>query len=65
MRKFSIPEPYEQLKVVTRGRRLSAQVYQEILQELRRPTEAMQELNELTPAKYIGYATALAKRSEH
>ena len=65
MRKFSMPEPYERLKAVTRGRRLSAQVYQEILQELQLPAEAMQELNELTPAKYIGCAPELAKRSEH
>jgi adenylosuccinate lyase len=65
MRKFSMPEPYERLKAVTRGRRLSAQVYQEILQERQLPAEAMQELNELTPAKYIGCAPELAKRSEH
>ena len=65
MRKFSMPEPYERLKAVTRGRRLSAQVYQEILQELQLPAEAMQELKELTPAKYIGCAPELAKRSEH
>ena len=65
MRKFSMPEPYERLKAVTRGRRLSAQVYHEILQELELPAEAMQELNELTPAKYIGCAPELARRSEH
>ncbi len=65
MRKFSMPEPYERLRAVTRGRRLSAQVYQQILQELQLPAGAMQELNELTPAKYIGCASELAKRSEH
>ena len=65
MRKFSMPEPYEQLKAVTRGQRLSAQLYQEILQELQLPSEAMKELKGLTPAKYIGCAPKLAKRSDH
>ena len=55
MRKFAMPEPYEQL-AVTRGRRLSAEIYQEILQELQLPDAAMQELKDLTPASYIGCA---------
>lgn len=61
MRKFSMPEPYEQLKAATRGRRLSAEVYQEILQELHLPEAAMQELKDLTPAHYVGIAAALAR----
>ena len=47
MRKFAMPEPYEQLKAVTRGRRLSADIYQEILRELQLPDAA--ELEHLTP----------------
>jgi len=59
MRKYAMPEPYEQLKAATRGRRLSAQVYQEILQELHLPEAAMQELRDLTPARYTGIAATL------
>lgn len=62
MRKFGMPEPYEQLKAVTRGRRLSAEVYQDILRELALPDAAMQELAHLTPADYIGVAAALARK---
>ena len=62
MRKFAMPEPYEQLKAATRGRRLSADVYQEILQELQLPDAAMQELKNLTPAGYIGCAAELTRR---
>ena len=62
MRKFAMPEPYEQLKAVTRGRRLSAEIYQEILQELQLPDAAMQELKDLTPATYIGCAPELTRR---
>ena len=53
---------YEQLKAVTRGRRLSAEIYQEILQELQLPDAAMQELKDLTPATYIGCAPELTRR---
>ncbi|NCF76836.1 MAG: adenylosuccinate lyase [Proteobacteria bacterium] len=62
MRKFAMPEPYEQLKAVTRGRRLSADIYQEILEELQLPDAAMQELKNLTPARYIGCAAELTRR---
>ena len=62
MRKFAMPEPYEQLKAVTRGRRLSAEIYQEILQELQLPDAAMQELKDLSPASYIGCAAELTRR---
>lgn len=62
MRKFGMPEPYEQLKSVTRGRRLSADIYQDILQELQLPEAAMEQLRTLTPAIYIGCATDLTRR---
>lgn len=62
MRKFAMPEPYEQLKAATRGRRLSAEVYQEILLELNLPAAAMQELQDLTPAHYVGIAATLAQK---
>jgi adenylosuccinate lyase len=62
MRKLGMPEPYEQLKAVTRGRRLSAEVYQEILIELNLPEAAIEQLRDLTPAAYIGDASALTRR---
>ena len=62
MRKLGMPEPYEQLKAVTRGRRLSAEVYQEILIELNLPKAAIEQLWDLTPAAYIGDASALTRR---
>ena len=62
MRKLGIPEPYEQLKALTRGRRLSAEVYQDILIELNLPVRAIEQLRDLTPAAYIGDASALTRR---
>lgn len=62
MRKFAMAEPYELLKTVTRGRRLSEENYQEILVELALPELAMHALKDLTPSSYTGCAAKLARR---
>jgi adenylosuccinate lyase len=62
MRKFAMAEPYELLKTVTRGRRLSEENYQEILVELALPELAMHALKDLTPSNYTGCAAKLARR---
>ena len=62
MRKFAMAEPYELLKTVTRGRRLSEENYQEILVELALPELAMHALKDLTPSNYTGFAAKLARR---
>ncbi len=61
MRRYGLPEPYEQLKRATRGRQLDATLYQEILQTLGLPPAAKAELERLTPAEYIGLAPLLAR----
>lgn len=62
MRKYGIAEPYEKLKAATRGRRLSAPLFAELLTELQLPAAAVAELRDLTPDNYIGVATALAEK---
>ena len=62
MRKFAMAEPYELLKTVTRGRRLSKENYQEILVELALPEPAMHALKDLTPSNYTGCAAKLARK---
>ena len=62
MRKYGMSEPYEQLKAVTRGRSLNAQLFLEILDELKLPEAAQAELRDLRPESYIGIASELAKR---
>ena len=62
MRKYGMSEPYEQLKAVTRGRSLNAQLFLEILEELKLPEAAQAELRDLRPESYIGIASELAKR---
>jgi adenylosuccinate lyase len=62
MRKYGMNEPYEQLKTVTRGRSLNAELFLEILEELELPDAAQAELRDLRPDTYIGIASELAKR---
>ena len=62
MRKYGMNEPYEQLKAVTRGRSLNAELFLEILEELKLPEAAQAELRDPRPETYIGIASELAKR---
>jgi adenylosuccinate lyase len=62
MRKHEIAEPYEKLKAATRGRRLSADLFAQLLTELELPDSAVQELCHLTPELYIGMAADLARK---
>ncbi len=62
MRKHGIAEPYEKLKAATRGRRLSAGLFAQLLTELELPESAVEELRHLTPALYIGMAADLARK---
>ncbi|HXS02874.1 MAG TPA: adenylosuccinate lyase, partial [Rhodanobacter sp.] len=61
MRRYGLPEPYEQLKALTRGRGITKESMREFIGGLDLPAETKQCLLELTPASYIGLAEALAK----
>ena len=62
MRAAGSEEPYERLKALTRGRRLDATVYRELLSQLTLPDAARRTLEQLTPASYSGYAAQLARQ---
>jgi adenylosuccinate lyase len=61
MRRYGCPEPYEQLKRLTRGQQMDAELYHEVLAGLDIPAAAKTELEALTPSTYIGIAAKLAK----
>ncbi|MFK7913620.1 MAG: adenylosuccinate lyase [Pseudomonadales bacterium] len=63
MRRFGMSEPYERLKAATRGRKLDQASYAALLAELDLPPEAQALLDGLTPADYIGNASATARQS--
>ena len=62
MRRFGLPEPYEQLKNFTRGQPMTQELMQGFINKLALPTEAKQRLLAMTPANYTGLAADLAKR---
>ena len=59
MRKHRLPNAYEKLKELTRGKRLTQEDYQDFVASLKLPATEKERLKNLTPAKYIGIATKL------
>jgi adenylosuccinate lyase len=57
-----VPEAYEKLKAISRGRRLDRAALTKFIRGLDIPPEAKKRLLGLTPAKYTGLAAELAKR---
>ncbi|MBN9115829.1 MAG: adenylosuccinate lyase, partial [Pandoraea sp.] len=62
MRRFGIPNPYEQLKELTRGKGITREALQDFIKQLAIPEDAKARLLQMTPANYIGIAESLAKR---
>jgi len=60
MRRYSVPEPYEKLKALTRGKVVTQDLLQDFIKTLDIPEIEKQRLLELTPDSYIGLATQLA-----
>ena len=62
MRKYSIPEPYEKLKTLTRGnQQIDQVVLSKFIESLELPVEEKNRLKSLTPLSYTGIAEKLAK----
>ncbi|WP_424682383.1 adenylosuccinate lyase [Frateuria sp. YIM B11624] len=61
MRRYGLPEPYEQLKALTRGQGITRDSMRQFISGLDLPAEARQRLLELTPGGYIGLAETLAR----
>ncbi len=61
MRRHGLPNPYEQLKALTRGQGITADSMRAFVETLDLPEDARQRLRELTPAGYVGLAAELAR----
>jgi adenylosuccinate lyase len=63
MRRYGAPNPYEQLKALTRGKSgMTRESLHAFIDGLQIPADAKARLKALTPATYIGNATTLARR---
>ncbi|EIL97375.1 adenylosuccinate lyase [Rhodanobacter sp. 115] len=60
MRRYGLPQPYEQLKALTRGQGITRESMREFIGQLELPADAKQRLLDLTPGGYTGLAAELA-----
>ncbi|OOZ35682.1 adenylosuccinate lyase [Solemya velesiana gill symbiont] len=61
MRRYGIEKPYEKLKELTRGQRITPEQLRAFVDGLDIPEEAKATLRDMTPASYIGNAVDQAK----
>jgi adenylosuccinate lyase len=61
MRRYNIPDAYEQLKDLTRGQGIDETSLKKFISELAIPEQAKHALQNLTPEKYTGLAAQLVK----
>ncbi|MFA6303819.1 MAG: lyase family protein, partial [Legionella sp.] len=61
MRRYNVPDAYEQLKALTRGQGIDAESLTQFINELAIPEGAKAQLIKLTPATYTGLAAQLVK----
>jgi len=61
MRRHGLPNPYEQLKALTRGHGIDAQSMRDFIAALELPAEDRKRLMDMTPSSYTGAAERLAK----
>jgi adenylosuccinate lyase len=62
MRRHGLPNPYEQLKDLTRGRAITRDAILAFIDALALPADEKARLRAMTPATYTGLAAALARR---
>ena len=59
MRKLGKANPYEQLKDLTRGKKMNAEIMRQFIEGLDIPADDKERLLALTPASYTGIASKL------
>ncbi|HMT94047.1 adenylosuccinate lyase [uncultured Thiothrix sp.] len=62
MRRYGIEQPYEKLKALTRGQRITPEGLREFIKNLEMPEAAKAALSQLTPSTYLGNAAEQSKK---
>ena len=62
MRRYQIPEPYEKLKALTRGQKITPDALYQFIDTLALPESVKVKLKSLTPLEYIGLAKTLVEK---
>jgi adenylosuccinate lyase len=61
MRRYGLPEPYEQLKALTRGQGMTQERIHAFIRNLGLSPDAEEALLSLQPLNYVGEAASLAR----
>ena len=64
MRRYGLPQPYEQLKELTRGKGITQEALHQFISGLVLPADVKARMLAMTPRNYIGLAQTLAKTVE-
>jgi adenylosuccinate lyase len=62
MRRYSLPNPYERLKELTRGKTITRESIHAFITTLEIPADEKARLLAMTPGSYVGLAAELARR---
>ena len=62
MRRYGVPDAYDKLKELTRGKAVDRETLHAFVRGLAIPDEEKQRLLKMTPAAYIGKAAELARK---
>lgn len=62
MRRYGLPEPYEQLKALTRGKGITRDALRDFIAVLDLPQADKDRLLQMTPRTYLGLSRSLAKQ---
>jgi adenylosuccinate lyase len=62
MRRYSLPNPYERLKELTRGKSITRESIHQFIATLEIPAAEKERLLAMTPGSYTGLAAPLARR---
>ncbi len=62
MRRYGLPNPYERLKELTRGKAITKEAIAAFIDTLELPEGEKARLKAMTPANYTGRAASLAQR---
>ncbi len=56
MRRYGVDEPYEKLKALTRGQKITPEILSDFVETLEIPESAKADIRNMTPSSYIGNA---------
>ena len=62
MPRYSLPNPYERLKELTRGKAITRESIHQFIATLEIPAAEKERLLAMTPGSYTGLAALLARR---